>query len=291
MMIEKKELMDGVQTALTTLASMQENLEELKHIISETKGRKDYIVSKTMLGKLNAKDDIELIEKIQKAIDVLLKSNLVNKIEENLPVMISTDPKNPNVMVVVGVVSNIIKLAYDLPLILSYYVDYYYLGNKDAKYIKYVNNLSETLHSITEFLNLLQDKDVKELESVLFNIPAPRDIDNVPTSLFNSYVSKLVKATNVRKYVLGIINIFKTSKRKFVGNPIYHLLKLLADFEVNRYQALKDRKKYLELKIMELKAKENGEDSEKVRKMLEYYENELAKTEAKIKAIEAEFNK
>ena len=290
-MIEKKELIDGLQTALSVLSSMQENLEELKHVISDTQGKHDYIVSKTILGKLGAKDDVKLIEKIQTAIDALIKSNIVTKIEENLPVMIPTDPKNPNIMVVTGIISNIIKLAYDLPLILSYYVDYYYMGNKNADYIKYVKNLTETQYSIVEFLSVITDKNVKELESALFNLPTPRDMDSVPTSLFNSYISKFIKASSIKKYVLNIINVFKTTKSNFVGNPIYHMLKLLADFEVNRYQSLKDRKKYLELKIMELKMKQNGEDSEKVRKMLDYYEKELAKTEAKIKAIESEYNK
>lgn len=72
----------------------------------------------------------------------------------------------------------------------------------------------------------------------------------------------------------------------FIGNPIYHIKMWLVDKSINRYEVLKEKKKLTELKILELKARQNGENDPKLQKAIEYHEDKLEAIEYKIRRIE-----
>jgi len=72
----------------------------------------------------------------------------------------------------------------------------------------------------------------------------------------------------------------------FNGNPIYHIRMWLVDKEIERYELLKDKKKLIELKLLELKLAEQQESNPKLKKQIEYYEEKVSRLEYNIKDIE-----
>jgi len=72
----------------------------------------------------------------------------------------------------------------------------------------------------------------------------------------------------------------------FINNPIYHIRMWLVDDEIDKYESLKDKKRLIELKLMELKLDESGEHDSKLTSQIAYYENKLSKMEYDIQDIE-----
>jgi hypothetical protein len=72
----------------------------------------------------------------------------------------------------------------------------------------------------------------------------------------------------------------------FVNNPIYHIRMWMVDREIAKYESLKERKKLIELRLMELKLEEEGQADPKLRKQIEYYEERLSKLDYEIDKLE-----
>ena len=72
----------------------------------------------------------------------------------------------------------------------------------------------------------------------------------------------------------------------FIGNPLYSIGMWMVDSDIEKIEALKDKKKMLEYRLMELRLDSNGENSEKVSKMVEYYEDQVDAIEYKIKKLQ-----
>ena len=72
----------------------------------------------------------------------------------------------------------------------------------------------------------------------------------------------------------------------FINNPIYHFRIWLTDREMNKYESLKDKKRLIELKVLELKLKQSNGNEPELSKQIEYYEEKLSKTEHAIERIE-----
>lgn len=97
---------------------------------------------------------------------------------------------------------------------------------------------------------------------------------------------------------LGMLNILlaKTGKvikiptsHGFVGNPIYHIRLWMMDREIEKYEADKDRKKLLELKVLGLQMDKeaDGVDKNKINKQIDYYEEKIQDLEYKISKFES----
>lgn len=97
---------------------------------------------------------------------------------------------------------------------------------------------------------------------------------------------------------LGMLNILlsKTGKliklpvtNGFVGNPIYHIRMWMMDREIEKYEADKDRKRLLELKVLALNMDKeaDGVDLNKINKQIEYYEDKIQDLEYKISKFES----
>lgn len=71
----------------------------------------------------------------------------------------------------------------------------------------------------------------------------------------------------------------------FVGNPIYHFRMWLVDREIDKYEALKAKKQVLELKLLDLKARQAGEPDPSLEKQIAYYEDKVVNIEYKIEKI------
>ncbi len=64
---------------------------------------------------------------------------------------------------------------------------------------------------------------------------------------------------------------------QFEGNPIYHYRLMFAEWQANRYKTNKEKKKYLELRLMQLKMKANGETDPGLEKEIDYLESRISK--------------
>ena len=72
----------------------------------------------------------------------------------------------------------------------------------------------------------------------------------------------------------------------FINNPFYHIRMWFVDREIEKLEALKDKKKLIELRIMELKIEEKSGSDGDLSKQIEYYEDKLAAIEYKIQKLE-----
>ena len=93
----------------------------------------------------------------------------------------------------------------------------------------------------------------------------------------HNFVGKISSKVDVR---------FELPVNNFVGNPFYHVGKWITDLMDSRHEANKDKVKLIELKIHELRMKQNGEKDDNLSKQIDYYENKLSKLEYKIRTYE-----
>lgn len=73
---------------------------------------------------------------------------------------------------------------------------------------------------------------------------------------------------------LGVIGI-----QGFEGNPIYHYRLMFAEWQANRYKLNKEKKKYLELRLMQLKMKNDNEEDPGLDKEIKYLSDRIEKLE------------
>lgn len=75
----------------------------------------------------------------------------------------------------------------------------------------------------------------------------------------------------------------------FVGSPIFAVRLIFAQWEADRYKAMKDEKKLLELRYLHLRLlKEKGSSDPSIEKELEYLQDKINKLEYKIYKMEKE---
>lgn len=73
----------------------------------------------------------------------------------------------------------------------------------------------------------------------------------------------------------------------FIGSPILVVGKMFAEFQVERYESLKDRRKLLELKLTKVKmAREQEGQSPELDKRIQYYQNKVDKITYKLTKAE-----
>lgn len=84
---------------------------------------------------------------------------------------------------------------------------------------------------------------------------------------------------NLIQAMLGRYGADLPSSKGFIGNPIYHIRLWWVDRQIAAYENLKQKKQLLELKVMELKLREQNENDPALRKQIEYYEDKISKME------------
>lgn len=72
----------------------------------------------------------------------------------------------------------------------------------------------------------------------------------------------------------------------FTGNPIYHIRLVFAEWQTKRYNANKDKKKLLELRLLHLKSLQERKPNAKLEQEIEYIENRVSKLERAIREVE-----
>lgn len=72
----------------------------------------------------------------------------------------------------------------------------------------------------------------------------------------------------------------------FEGNPIYHLRIAIAEWQANRYKAAKDKKRMLELRLLNLKMLQESSQDPKIEQEIAYIQNRIESIEFKMAKME-----
>lgn len=72
----------------------------------------------------------------------------------------------------------------------------------------------------------------------------------------------------------------------FESNPIYHLRLVIAEWQADRYKVYKDKKRMLELRLLNLKMLDEKNPDPKVEQEIEYIQNRIEGLEFKMKKME-----
>lgn len=142
------------------------------------------------------------------------------------------------------------------------------------------------------------DLSKKKIEEIKKGVGPFSNLYKKYSTDFNKLVKELKEVSThaiVDKNKTSIIGVLLNQTGKelslptddnFINNPIYHIRMYFVDREIRKYESLKLRKQMVELKIMELKARQNNENHEKISKQLEYFEEKLSSVEYDIRKIE-----
>lgn len=176
---------------------------------------------------------------------------------------------------------------------------------KDAAILRMVNDIG-AMNNFVMDLSYLVIMNKEETNLPKFKMKTVKNNINGFGNAFQAYGDKfsstlkdmskisstLISISEGKESFLGL-NLKKTGKtvdlpmaNGFINNPIYHIRMWLVDREVEKYESLKDKKRLVELRLMELKLEESNESDPKLRKQIEYYEDKLSKIEYSIEKIE-----
>jgi len=302
--IAKEDLLNIVDVAARYIKStILPNIKEMQKIIASEEDKKR-IVSTLTYRDLGFRDDVELLDTLYRIANEFVKStsDIKSKIDEVVPDYLATRTSNINHKLLLALVGLGVFFADTLPRILSYWISRYYVEDSDLAAYKKVSGYAISLASIIKNLKKLKLKDIINAIGKFPNLKAEKN--EVPSQIVLGFAKKNLGISN--KFALGFIgqalNLLKRDTRVkanrnnqqskaligssgFIGNPIYHLRLFLTDLEINKYKSLEDEKRLLELKLAELKAKQQGTDDPKLKQQIEYYEQEIKKVEDKLDVI------
>lgn len=72
----------------------------------------------------------------------------------------------------------------------------------------------------------------------------------------------------------------------FEGNPVYHLRLIVAEWQANRYKAFKDRKRVLELRLLNLKMLQEDNQDPRLQQEIDYIQSRIEGIEYKMSKME-----
>lgn len=180
--------------------------------------------------------------------------------------------------------TTILRIVNDINAMNSFVLDFIYMlivdkATTDLPAIK-LKNIHDDSFSFAEAFKVYANpkfaimlKDIKEVSTA--SLDFKEHINDGNESMLNLMLSKTGKTINL------------PVAKGFINNPIYHVRMWLIDREIEKYESLKDKKRLIELRVMELSLKEKGENDPALKKQIEYYENELSKLEYTIAKIES----
>ena len=247
----------------------------IKNSDLEIINKSKYIKPIMITSGIKAKDGRELFVKIKGIITNINKSlnNLETLVLDELPDIVSDKTitvKDAAILKTISDIGNITLFTSDVAYLIL--ID----GNvNDTEFPK--KKIDDIVNGIPTYGNMLKVYG-RNFNNKLENIKILPDtklvLDNKKANMLEKIVSKNAKLIDV------------PNASSFNGNPIYHVRMWLVDIEMLKYERLKDKKKLIELKIMELKLKAKNESNDKLTKQIEYYEEKLAKIDYKISKIE-----
>jgi len=247
----------------------------IKNSDLEVINKSKYVKSLMITSGIKAKDGRDLFVKIKGIVTNINKSlsNLESLVLDELPDVVSDKTitvKDATILKTISDIGNITLFTGDVAYLIL--ID----GNVDNTEFpkKKINDIIDNIPTYGNMLKVYGSNFNKTLENIKKLPDTLLVLDNKKANMLEKIVSKNAK----------LIDIPNSSN--FNYNPIYHVRMWLVDVEMLKYERLKDKKKLIELKIMELKLKAKNESNDKLTKQIEYYEEKLAKIDYKISKIE-----
>lgn len=169
----------------------------------------------------------------------------------------------------------IMKTITDISSVTLYVLDllYYIVLDGDTVYPK--KKIEVLKLGVPQFSSIVKIyiKDFPKHVSTLYKVAKTEIKADASTALMDKLLSKHGKLVT-----LPILN-------GFIHNPIYHIRVWLVDRDVAKYEALKEKKKLIELKLLELKLKSEDTHDESLAKQIAYYEDKISGMEYDIKEL------
>jgi len=270
----------------------------LNDLIKQTKGKSD-LASSVTFSSLKEKDDSKIFQRLLKVVEKYLKifPQLRQKFEEELPDTISGNTNNMNVRIALSLLSEGIFFAENLPGVLSYIINKYYSKSGTELDPNITREIGHRVILLSNIIPELEKADLGKVVDVIGNIPTIRSLryeetSEIPTDVVmgffkdNFKISDFYTSTLIKRF-LGYFEFKKEHKKhndiakRFIGNPIYHIRLFLIDIDLLKLERLKEKKRLLELRLLELQ----GKNDPKIKKQIEYYEDKLNKLELKIEKL------
>ncbi len=136
--------------------------------------------------------------------------------------------------------------------------------------LKYIDKRYETF-----FKNLNEyTMDSDKFQSLMGEVP-----DVVITSKNAASIAQVFKPTQLDPFGgMGLSG--------FTGNPIYHIRLLVTEWQGKRYNANKDKKKLLELRLLHLKSLHDNSPNPRLEQEINYIENRVSKLDRALREVE-----
>ena len=308
---DKQDLKDLITTITKTLGT--DLLNSLKEIEKDVKNKD--VLSKALITKAlrdrvkTIRNDGDVIRVIEETITRYSKilPLISGKIDEYVDGSICSNTSNLNYKLILAILSEGSYIAEQGAMILTYVVDKYYVKDKHTKLDSTVMpGVGSKAILFFQLIPELYKADLEKVVDAIGQIPSIstlkfEETSEIPSSfIIGDFFSKKfgIKSVLTQVWVKKLLHYFtKVDARKtarahpdivasFIGNPIYHLRILLVDLQMLRLETLKERKRILELKVLELKQKETtGKVDPKLKQQIQYYEEKIQKVNMKIDKI------
>lgn len=213
--------------------------------------------------------------------------NLKQKITDKLPETMSQDASNVNVRIALSVVSEGVFLTDGLIDAITYTMGRFYKKGQLQFDERQLTGLSNKVLTLVKLLPELEEANIKTVVNTIGEIPTIRTLRSektsvVPLEMVMSFVSDNlnIKDLMTKNFVYKLLEGGSSKGQVgFTGNPIFHLSLFLIDLQDLRLQSLREKKRLLELKILEMK---NNDD---LSEAIAYHEKRLSKLTLKIDKI------
>lgn len=173
---------------------------------------------------------------------------------------------------------------------------------KDAAIIKLVDDISSmALYTMDLVTCVLADAGDTSFPKIKFKqlkegLPSFAELYANYSKNFEKNLEAIVKLddtvltrdTNVAMVdaKLSKSNFTPPSPTGFINNPFYHIRMWLVDRDLRKLELLRDKKKLVELRLMELKLEARSGGDQDLTKQIEYYEEKLSSLEYDIQKLE-----
>jgi hypothetical protein len=226
-----------------------------------------------MFSELKAKNNKDLLIKIKDIFTDIEKSykDMLAVIENNLSDVITNTASTPKDAAILKVVSDIGSMnIFIMDLLYSVIMD------KENSMLPSIK-LKSVEANTPEFIKCIKYYG-KNFSKVV------KDLPKVSSTVININDGKESMLSGLLSHAGVLLTLPHT--QGFTNNPIYHIRMWMIDREIVKYESLKDRKKMIELRLLELKLDEQGESDTKLQKQIQYYEEKLNKLEYEIAKLE-----
>lgn len=275
--VKKSDIMEQLNNTVLALNNeVLPTVNELLTLVSEKNLSMETLPELSNLNRetFKSKDIKSFVNNIVISIKNLntISADLISLADKEIPDLLGKDVVTVKQAYLLNVITNITNFTLYTPDIVLYIINLIdnKVNNKPLSFVKF--KLIEIRTDLNRYGNLLvMFKDSKTIVPEINKLSKDRVlVDSKDNGTFNML--------SFSKSKLPLVG--------FIGNPIYHIRMWFVDAEINKYELLKEKKKLTELKILELKARQNNEVDPKLQKAVEYQEEKLAKIEYQIRKTE-----